>query len=66
MRIGIDVRIVHYARGGIGNYILRLLPAIAALDTENEYHILHSRKGRPLAPWLAPRSPGTPSGCSRE
>ena len=32
MRIGIDVRITYYTRGGISNYALRLLPALAALD----------------------------------
>jgi glycosyltransferase involved in cell wall biosynthesis len=61
MRIGIDVRITHYTRGGISNYALRLLTALAALDTETDYCILHSRKDknpllsganfRPVACW---------------
>ncbi len=61
MRIGIDARIVHYARGGIGNYVLHLLEALAALDADTDYHVLHSRKAsdppllgagfRPVACW---------------
>jgi glycosyltransferase involved in cell wall biosynthesis len=51
MRIGIDARIVHYARGGISNYVLRLLDALAALDADTDYAVLHSRKDRhPPAP----------------
>ena len=46
MQIGIDARIVHYARGGISNYVLRLLPALAALDRTTEYIVFHSRKDR--------------------
>ena len=46
MRIGIDARIVHYARGGIRNYVLRLLGALAELDVETDYYVLHSRKDR--------------------
>ncbi len=46
MRIGIDVRIAHYARGGIRNYGLRLLRALARIDAESEYIVLHSRKSR--------------------
>jgi glycosyltransferase involved in cell wall biosynthesis len=44
MRIGIDVRITHYTRGGISNYTLRLLKALAALDADTDYCVLHSRK----------------------
>lgn len=49
MRIGIDARIVHYARGGIRNYVLHLLEALAWLDTDVvdtdvDYYVLHSRK----------------------
>ena len=51
MRIGIDVRIVHYARGGISDYVLRLLGALAALDADTDFCVLHSRKDRtPPAP----------------
>jgi glycosyltransferase involved in cell wall biosynthesis len=61
MRIGIDVRITHYTRGGISNYTLRLVKALAALDADTDYCILHSRKDhtpplpainfRPVACW---------------
>ncbi|MCX7681151.1 MAG: glycosyltransferase family 4 protein [Anaerolineae bacterium] len=46
MRIGIDARITYYARGGIRNYTLQLLEALARLDGETEYWVLHSRKAR--------------------
>jgi glycosyltransferase involved in cell wall biosynthesis len=61
MRIGIDVRITHYTRGGISNYTLRLVKALAALDADTDYCILHSQKDhnpplpavnfRPVACW---------------
>jgi len=54
MRIGIDARIAHYARGGIRNYVLHLLDALALLDVDTDYYVLHSRKGRP--PPLAGRN----------
>lgn len=51
MRIGIDTRIVHHVRGGISNYALCITGALASLDTETDYVILHSRKDRtPLQP----------------
>jgi len=46
MRIGVDARIAHYAQGGIRNYVLHLLRALAALDTDTDYCVLHSRKDR--------------------
>ncbi len=46
MRIGIDARIVHYSSGGLRRYVQFLLQALAALDGENEYFVLHSRKQR--------------------
>jgi glycosyltransferase involved in cell wall biosynthesis len=46
MRIGIDARIAYYALGGIRNYVLRLLKALAAVDTDTDYRVLHSRKDR--------------------
>jgi glycosyltransferase involved in cell wall biosynthesis len=46
MRIGIDARIVHYARGGISNYVLHLLNTLAPLDADMDYYVLHSRKDR--------------------
>lgn len=51
MRIGIDARIVHYARGGISNYVSRLLVSLAALGIDSDFYVLHSRKDRtPPAP----------------
>ena len=51
MRIGIDARLPYYQMGGISQYVLHLLPALAALDRENEYIIFHSRKdGRNYTP----------------
>jgi glycosyltransferase involved in cell wall biosynthesis len=52
MRIGIDARIAYYARGGIRNYVLCLLDALAVLDADTEYYVLHSRKDH------SPRLPG--------
>lgn len=51
MHIGIDCRLPYYQRGGISQYILHLLPALAALDSENQYTLFHSRKdGRSYVP----------------
>lgn len=44
MRIGIDCRLPTYQMGGISQYILYLLPALAAVDNKNEYILFHSRK----------------------
>jgi glycosyltransferase involved in cell wall biosynthesis len=64
MRIGIDARIAYYVRGGISTYALRLLEALAALDTDTAYYVLHSRKDhhppRP-GPNFRPRACWTPS-----
>ncbi len=46
MRIGIDARLVFYHQAGIGQYILRLTEALAALDHTNEYFLFQSRKDR--------------------
>lgn len=46
MRIGIDARLVFYHTAGIGQYILRLTDALAALDHENQYYLFQSRKDR--------------------
>ncbi len=56
MRIGIDARITHYTRGGISNYVLRLLGSLAALDADTDFCVLHSRKER------TPPTPG-PNFC---
>lgn len=51
MHIGIDCRLPYYQMGGISQYILHLLPALAALDGENDYFLFHSRKdGRSYVP----------------
>jgi len=44
MRVGIDARITHYSRGGIRNYVMYLIDALAAIDSSTEYYVLHSRK----------------------
>jgi len=44
MRIGIDARITYYTRGGISHYVLSLLRALAALDSQTSYCVLYSRK----------------------
>lgn len=44
MHIGIDSRLPYYQMGGISQYTLHLLPALAALDGENRYSVGHSRK----------------------
>ncbi len=64
MRIGIDARLVHYQQAGIGQYILRLTDALAALDNTNEYYLYQSRKDRTRiahAPNVHRRSLWTPS-----
>ena len=54
MRIGIDLRLPYYQMGGISQYALHLLPALAAVDTSNEYVIVQSRKdARNFAPQQA-------------
>ena len=51
MHIGIDCRLPYYQMGGISQYVLHLLPALAALDQENQYTLFHSRKdGRSYLP----------------
>lgn len=44
MKIGIDARLIHYQRMGIGQYTLRLTQALVALDRDNQYLLLQSRK----------------------
>jgi glycosyltransferase involved in cell wall biosynthesis len=46
MRIGLDARLPTYQMGGISQYILNLLPALAEQDPANDYLVLHSRKER--------------------
>jgi glycosyltransferase involved in cell wall biosynthesis len=55
MHIAIDARMPAYRQGGISQYIRHLLPALAAIDQENEYTVLASRRQQgSLAP-VAPR-----------
>ena len=44
MRIGIDLRLPTYQMGGISQYALHLLPALAAIDSDHEFVLFHSRK----------------------
>ncbi len=45
MRIGIDARLVFYNRAGIGQYILRLIEALATLHSDDDsFVVLQSRK----------------------
>ncbi|RME99919.1 MAG: glycosyltransferase family 1 protein [Chloroflexi bacterium] len=47
MRIGIDARLVYYNRAGIGEYIVQLARALAALKSkDDEFVLLQSRKDK--------------------
>lgn len=64
MRVGIDARITQYSGGGIRNYVIHLLDALAAVDSRTEYYVLHSRRDRtpPVpGPNFRPVSCWTPS-----
>ena len=52
-RIGLDARLTFYTRGGIAAYISQLAARLPALDAENEYIIIHSRKARDTLPMPA-------------
>ncbi len=55
MRIGIDCRLPTYRMGGISQYVLHLMPALAELDRQNQYFVFHSRKeSRSFFPQGAP------------
>ena len=43
MLIGIDARLVHYTQAGIGQYIIRLTQALAAINREDEFVLLQHR-----------------------
>lgn len=64
MHIGIDCRLPFYQMGGISQYILHLLPALAKLDGDNLYSIIHMRRdGRshtPSAPNFQRKNVQTP------
>ncbi len=44
MRIGIDARLIFYQKAGIGQYILRLIQALAEVDHSDEFILFQSRK----------------------
>ncbi len=44
MHIAIDARMPAYREGGISQYVRQLLPALAAVDGENVYTVLESRR----------------------
>lgn len=44
MHIGIDARLPYYQKGGISQYTLHLLPALAAADRSNRYTVYHMAK----------------------
>lgn len=46
MRIGIDARIVHYSRAGIGQYTVQLIQALASVVQDDEFLIFQSCKDR--------------------
>jgi glycosyltransferase involved in cell wall biosynthesis len=46
MHIGIDSRLPYYRMGGISQYTLHLIQALAERDNHNQYTILHSRKDK--------------------
>lgn len=54
MRIGIDIRLPYYRMGGISQYALHLVTALAELDGSNDYLLFHSRKDE--ASYRPPRS----------
>lgn len=60
MKIGIDARLPFYQMGGISQSVLHLLPALAELDRQNVYVVVHMGKdGRsylPTTPDLCPAS----------
>ncbi|NJN54602.1 MAG: glycosyltransferase family 4 protein [Anaerolineae bacterium] len=64
MHIGIDTRLPAYQMGGISQYILHLLPALAAVDQTNQYTVFQMQKdGRdhtPAAPNFQRRTLFTP------
>lgn len=47
MRIGIDARLLHYTKGGISQYTMRLLEGLADLHPPEEVLVLRSRLDKP-------------------
>ncbi|MFH1484870.1 MAG: glycosyltransferase family 1 protein, partial [Chloroflexota bacterium] len=48
MRVGIDARLLHYQQGGISQYTLHLVEALAEVEREDTFTVFLSRKGRPI------------------
>lgn len=46
MRVGIDARLLHYSRAGIGQYILGLVKGLSKIDDQNEFVLLQSRRDK--------------------
>ncbi|UCG24676.1 MAG: glycosyltransferase family 4 protein [Chloroflexota bacterium] len=46
MHIGIDSRLPYYRVGGISNYIISLIEALADLGSDHQFTVFHSRKDR--------------------
>ncbi len=46
MRIGVDARLVYYHQAGIGQYILRLMQALAQINRDDEFILFKSRKDK--------------------
>lgn len=44
MRVGVDARLVYYRQAGISQYTLRLLQEFAALDGDDQFIVLQSRR----------------------
>lgn len=64
MRIGIDARLVHYSRAGIGQYIAGLVGGLSQCDEDHEFILLQSRKDRTVltdTPNFTRKSLWTPS-----
>ncbi|MCZ7542508.1 MAG: glycosyltransferase family 4 protein [Anaerolineae bacterium] len=67
MRIAIDLRLTYYRQGGIARYGAQIAQALPALDPDNRYLLLHSRKhaearaAPPPAPNAARASLWTPA-----
>ncbi len=51
MRIAIDARLVSYALGGISQYTMRLVNALASLSSESEVLVLESQRANGEAAW---------------
>jgi len=63
VHVGIDARLYYYRQGGIGQYAVRLIRGLAALDPEDRFTVFQSRVDRGViidAPHVRRRSLWTP------